>query len=81
MTFREVKAHAIFYLLELEKRGTISRMDGYQGVLNAIAGDDFVRTGFQAQKRATLRDFEHTDAYLTAEQIRQQVRGETALRG
>ena len=39
MTFREVKAHAIFYLLELEKRGKISRSDGYQGVLNAIAGD------------------------------------------
>ncbi|EKM59178.1 uncharacterized protein PHACADRAFT_86001 [Phanerochaete carnosa HHB-10118-sp] len=39
MTFREVKAHAIFYLLELEKRELISRADGYQGVLNAIAGD------------------------------------------
>ncbi|THH02790.1 hypothetical protein EW026_g172 [Hermanssonia centrifuga] len=39
MTFREVKAHAIFFLLELEKRGQISRIDGYQGILNAIAGD------------------------------------------
>ncbi|KAI1789553.1 hypothetical protein LXA43DRAFT_892818 [Ganoderma leucocontextum] len=39
MTFREVKAHAIYFLLELEKQGKISRMDGYQGILNAIAGD------------------------------------------
>lgn len=39
-------------------------------MINAIAGDDFVRTGFQAQKRATLRDFEYTDSYLTPEQVR-----------
>jgi len=39
LSFREVKAHAIFFLLELEKRGLVSRTDGYQGVLNAIAGD------------------------------------------
>lgn len=39
-------------------------------LLNAVAGDDFVRTGFQAQKPATLRDFEYTDSYLTPEQIR-----------
>ncbi|MEU9015016.1 NAD(P)/FAD-dependent oxidoreductase [Streptomyces sp. NPDC048479] len=39
-------------------------------VLNAVAGDDFVRTGFQAQKPATLRDFEYTDAYLTPDQVR-----------
>ncbi|MFE8006965.1 NAD(P)/FAD-dependent oxidoreductase [Streptomyces sp. NPDC057418] len=39
-------------------------------MLNAIAGDDFVRTGFQARTPATLRDFEYTDAYLTPEEIR-----------
>ncbi|MFD9501910.1 NAD(P)/FAD-dependent oxidoreductase [Streptomyces sp. NPDC060035] len=39
-------------------------------ILNAIAGDDFVRTGFQARKPATLSDFEYTDAYLTPEQLR-----------
>lgn len=50
-------------------------------LLNAIAGDDFVRTGFQARKRATLKDFEYTDAYLTQEQVREHVRGDTALRG
>jgi NADH:ubiquinone reductase (H+-translocating) len=40
-------------------------------LLNAIAGDDFVRTGFLAQRPPTLRDFEHTDAYLTPEQVRE----------
>ncbi|MFE7621460.1 NAD(P)/FAD-dependent oxidoreductase, partial [Streptomyces sp. NPDC057496] len=34
-------------------------------VLNAVAGDDFVRTGFQSRNPAKLRDFEYTDAYLT----------------
>lgn len=40
-------------------------------MLNAVAGDDFVRTGFQSRKPATLRDFEYTDVYLTPEQIRE----------
>ncbi|MFD7549833.1 NAD(P)/FAD-dependent oxidoreductase [Streptomyces sp. NPDC059816] len=40
-------------------------------VLNAVAGDDFVRTGFLARTPAALRDFEHTDAYLTPEQVRE----------
>ncbi|MGW1819414.1 NAD(P)/FAD-dependent oxidoreductase [Streptomyces sp. NPDC002125] len=44
-------------------------------LLNAIAGDDFVRTGFQARKPATLRDFEYTDAYLTPEEIRAHTAG------
>ncbi|KAI0068683.1 hypothetical protein BV25DRAFT_1792222 [Artomyces pyxidatus] len=39
LSFREVKAHAIFFLLELEKQGNITRNDGYQGILNAIAND------------------------------------------
>ncbi|MET8557181.1 NAD(P)/FAD-dependent oxidoreductase [Streptomyces sp. NPDC004959] len=40
-------------------------------MLNAIAGDDFVRTGFQDQKAGTLKEFEHTDVYLTPDQIRE----------
>lgn len=44
-------------------------------VLNAVAGDDFVRTGFQSRDRATLRDFEYTDTYLTADEIRQHTQG------
>ncbi|MGY0065550.1 NAD(P)/FAD-dependent oxidoreductase [Streptomyces sp. QTS137] len=42
-------------------------------LLNSIAGDDFVRTGFQARRPAKLRDFEYTDAYLTPEQVRAHV--------
>jgi NADH dehydrogenase len=41
--------------------------------LNAVAGDDFVRTGFQARKPATLKDFEYTDSYLTPEQLQERV--------
>ncbi|MFI6085247.1 NAD(P)/FAD-dependent oxidoreductase [Streptomyces sp. NPDC051217] len=47
-------------------------------VLNAVAGDDFVRTGFQAQKPATLHDFEYTNAYLTPDQVREHARTLTA---
>ncbi|MET9103207.1 NAD(P)/FAD-dependent oxidoreductase [Streptomyces antibioticus] len=43
--------------------------------LNAIAGDDFVRTGFQTRRAAKLKDFEYTDAYLTPEQVRARVEG------
>jgi NADH dehydrogenase len=38
-------------------------------LLNTTAGDDFVRTGFQRNRPATLRDLEYTDAYLTRDQI------------
>lgn len=39
-------------------------------LLNAVTGDDFVRTGFQTYKPGTLRDFEYTDQYLTPEEVR-----------
>ncbi|MCF2540435.1 NAD(P)/FAD-dependent oxidoreductase [Streptomyces sp. FB2] len=42
-------------------------------LLNAVAGDDFVRTGFQARRPAKLKDFEFTNAYLTPEQLKKQV--------
>lgn len=41
--------------------------------INALAGDDFVRTGFQYRRPAKIKYFEHTDAYLTPEQLREQV--------
>jgi NADH dehydrogenase len=43
--------------------------------LNALAGDDFVSTGFQARRPAKLKDFEYTDSYLTPEQVRAHVEG------
>ncbi|MFF7794874.1 FAD-dependent oxidoreductase [Streptomyces sp. NPDC007991] len=44
-------------------------------LLNAVAGDDFVRTGFQARKAARLKDFEYTDAYLTPKQVQAHIDG------
>jgi NADH:quinone reductase (non-electrogenic) len=37
--------------------------------LNALAGYDFVRTGLQAGRPATLKDFERTDVYLSPDVI------------
>ncbi|MEU6244119.1 NAD(P)/FAD-dependent oxidoreductase [Streptomyces sp. NPDC047024] len=42
-------------------------------LLNAVAGDDFVRTGFQRGRPPRLRDFEHDHAYLTPDQVRAEV--------
>ncbi|KAG6810418.1 hypothetical protein H0H92_011957 [Tricholoma furcatifolium] len=39
LKFAAVKALAISNLLDLEKQGRISRDDGFQGILDAIAGD------------------------------------------
>ncbi|MFG3253881.1 NAD(P)/FAD-dependent oxidoreductase [Streptomyces sp. NPDC048172] len=39
--------------------------------LNALTGDDFLRTGFLSRRPATLRDMEATDAYLTPERARE----------
>ncbi|MFJ8668778.1 NAD(P)/FAD-dependent oxidoreductase [Streptomyces sp. NPDC093600] len=50
-------------------------------LLNALAGDDFVRTGFLASKSGTLQDFEYTDAYLTPEQVREHTASLRAAQG
>ncbi|WP_307618891.1 NAD(P)/FAD-dependent oxidoreductase [Streptomyces sp. V3I7] len=41
--------------------------------LDAVAGADFVSTGFQSGRSPRLKDFEHTNAYLSPEQVREQV--------
>ncbi|MEW2167698.1 NAD(P)/FAD-dependent oxidoreductase [Streptomyces sp. NPDC007084] len=46
-------------------------------LLNAVAGDDFVRTGFLAGRKGTLRDFERTDVYLTPEEVTARTRAHT----
>ncbi len=46
-------------------------------LLNATAGDDFVRTGFQLRRPATLSDFEYTDSYLTPDQVREHTKAMT----
>lgn len=58
-SFRDVKAHAIFFLLELEKQGQVTRQDGYQAVLDAIASD--VRSKHRKrlqrqQEKASMRE-------------------------
>ncbi|WP_171116044.1 MULTISPECIES: NAD(P)/FAD-dependent oxidoreductase [Streptomyces] len=50
-------------------------------LLNAVAGDDFVRTGFQARRPAKLKDSEYTDSYLTPEQVRAHVEGAGPVQG
>lgn len=50
-------------------------------MLNAVAGDDFVRTGFQSRKRAKLGDFEYVHAYLTPEQVRERTEGGADVAG
>ncbi|KZT12580.1 uncharacterized protein LAESUDRAFT_733237 [Laetiporus sulphureus 93-53] len=64
MAFREVKAHAIFFLLELEKRGKISRQDGYQGILNAIAGDVRSKNRRRVQRQHEKESMEEALKYL-----------------
>ncbi|KAI0702851.1 hypothetical protein BC835DRAFT_1263599 [Cytidiella melzeri] len=64
MTFREVKAHAIFFLLELEKRGKISRNDSYQGILNAIAGDVRSKNRRRVQRQNEKTSMEEAMKYL-----------------
>lgn len=64
MTFREVKAHAIYFLLELEKMGKISRMDGYQGILNAIAGDVRSKNRRRVQRQHEKESMEEALKYL-----------------
>ncbi|MFC4031812.1 NAD(P)/FAD-dependent oxidoreductase [Streptomyces polygonati] len=50
-------------------------------MLNAVAGEDFVRTGFLSRTPAALRDFEYTDSYLTPDEIRQHTGTLTARQG
>ncbi|KAI0638045.1 hypothetical protein C8Q77DRAFT_1214962 [Trametes polyzona] len=77
MTFREVKAHAIYFLLELEKQGKITRMDGYQGILNAIAGDVRSKNRRRVQRLQEKESLEESLKHLAErkkyfeEQIRQ----------
>ncbi|RPD67315.1 hypothetical protein L226DRAFT_452633 [Lentinus tigrinus ALCF2SS1-7] len=64
MTFREVKAHAIYFLLELEKQGKITRMDGYQGILNAIAGDVRSKNRRRVQRQHEKESLEESLKHL-----------------
>lgn len=62
-----------YHLMAMRTNATKFRV-GANWLLNATAGDDFVRTGFLARQPARLQDFEYTDAYLTKEQVREHAR-------
>ncbi|MGW3727655.1 NAD(P)/FAD-dependent oxidoreductase [Streptomyces sp. F001] len=50
-------------------------------LLNAVAGDDFVRTGLTAHRSAKLKDFVYSDSYLTPEQVRAHLEGKDTAAG
>lgn len=54
LSYQDVKKHAITYLLELEKQGKVTRGDGYQGILNAIAADVRTKHWKRIQRRQEL---------------------------
>ncbi|MFF0035907.1 NAD(P)/FAD-dependent oxidoreductase [Streptomyces mirabilis] len=57
------------YHLYALRTGTARFRTAANWFLNAVAGDDFVRTGFLADRKGTLREFEHTDKYLTPDEV------------
>ena len=65
LAFKEVKAHAIYFLLELEKRGKVTREDGYQGILNAIAGDVRSKHRKRLQRQQELESMNEAFRQLT----------------
>ncbi|KAI0268208.1 hypothetical protein BC834DRAFT_821746 [Gloeopeniophorella convolvens] len=65
LSFREVKAHAIFFLLELEKQGKITRDDGYQGILNAIAHDVRSKHLMRLQRQQEIENMADALQHLT----------------
>lgn len=60
LQFKEIKAHTIFYLLELEKQSKIMRNDGFQGILNAIASD------IRSKHRKRLQRQQEMDSMMDA---------------
>lgn len=59
------------YHLSALRTGTARFRTAAQWMLNTATGYDFVRTGFQAGRPATLSDFERTGAYLSQERVRE----------
>ncbi|WP_369229924.1 NAD(P)/FAD-dependent oxidoreductase [Streptomyces sp. R21] len=57
------------YHLYALRTGAARFRTGANWLLNSVAGDDFVRTGFLSNRAGTLRDFEYTDVYLTPKEV------------
>lgn len=56
LSYADVKEHALFYLLELERLNKVTRADGYQDVLNVIAAD------LRSKHRRRIRRRQEMDA-------------------
>lgn len=59
-----MKAHAIYFLLELEKQGKITRSDGYQGILNAIANDVRSKHRMRLQRQQEIENMTESLRHL-----------------
>lgn len=57
------------YHIAALRTGTARARTAANWVLNAVTGDDFVRTGFLSRRPGTLADFEQTGAYLSADRV------------
>ncbi|KAG8994762.1 hypothetical protein FRB94_012577 [Tulasnella sp. JGI-2019a] len=64
LSFRDVKGHAMYFLLELEKQGKVTRADGYQGILNAIASDVRSKHWKRVQRKQELDDMGEAITHL-----------------
>ncbi|KIJ56777.1 hypothetical protein M422DRAFT_72916 [Sphaerobolus stellatus SS14] len=64
LSFRDVKANAITYLLQLEKMGKITRVDGYQGILDAIASDVRSKHRKRLERQTELRSMQEARKHL-----------------
>jgi len=64
------------YHLYALRTGAARFRTGANWFLNSVAGDDFVRTGFLAGRKGTLRDFEHTDTYLSPKEVAARTRAD-----
>ncbi|KZO93170.1 hypothetical protein CALVIDRAFT_486222 [Calocera viscosa TUFC12733] len=63
-SYRDIKAQAMFYLLELEKLGKLTRANGFQGILNAIAGDVRSKHMKRMQRKNELESMEDALRHL-----------------
>lgn len=64
LSYREVKMRAIKYLLDLENLGKVTRTDGYQAMLNAIAGDVRSKHRKRLQRQAEIDSMHEALRYL-----------------
>ncbi|KAF8469444.1 hypothetical protein JB92DRAFT_3057212 [Gautieria morchelliformis] len=64
LSFRDVKANAISYLILLEKKGKVTRADGYQGILNAIASDVRSKHRKRLERQNEMQSMQEARAHL-----------------